>query len=171
MITNPQLPPLSGYIEVESFYGRAYRSVDTGILYYPNMEPITPDDPDVLSFQKSERIQQSKADLSGYLSSSPLLWTDGDYYAITAEKQAQLTSKLMAATMARQLGQPYTLTWNSSGEVCKAWTVEELSALAFAIDKRVTALVTYQQTQEVAMREAATKAELDAIVVNYDTVQ
>ena len=73
--------------------------------------------------------------------------------------------------MARQLGQPYTLTWNSSGEVCKAWTVEELSALAFAIDKRVTALVTYQQTQEVAMREAATKAELDAIVVNYDTVQ
>ena len=49
--------------------------------------------------------------------------------------------------------------------------MEELSALAFAIDKRVTALVTYQQTQEVAMREAATKAELDAIVVNYDTVQ
>ena len=119
---------------------------------------------------KDQKIQQSKITLSSYLESHPIPWTDGEYYSITAEKQAQLTSKLMAATMARQLGQPYTLTWNSSGEVCKAWTVEELSALAFAIDARVTALVTYQQTQEVAIRNAATQEDLDAIVVDYDTV-
>ena len=89
---------------------------------------------------------------------------------ITAEKQQQLTSKLMAASMAQQTSTPYTLTWNSTGEVCKAWTLEELSALAFAIDARVTALVTYQQTQEVAMRDAENMEALEAIVVDYDSV-
>ena len=134
-------------------------------------EPEPEPEPDELFAQEKEtRIQQSKTDLAAYLEANPLLWTDGEYYSITAERQAQLTSKIMAATMAQNLSQPYTLTWNSTGEVCKAWTLQDLSALAFAIDARVTALVTYQQTQEVAMRNAATQEELDAIVVDYDTV-
>lgn len=120
---------------------------------------------------KTARIEQSKTDLASYLATHPLLWTDGQYYSITAEKQAQLTSKIMAATMASQTSTPYTLTWNSTGETCTEWTLSDLSALAFAIDARVTALVSYQQTQEVAMRNAATQDELDAIVVDYDTVQ
>ena len=127
-------------------------------------------EPDYLSENKAARIAQSKADLASYLESHPMPWTDGEYYSITAEKQAQLTSKIMAATMAQTLSADYHLTWNSTGEVCKEWTLADLSALAFAIDARVTALVTYQQTQEVAMRNAATQEELDAIVVDYDTV-
>lgn len=116
------------------------------------------------------RIAQSKADLATYLETHPISWTDGENYSITAEKQAQLTSKIMAATMAQTLSQPYTLTWNSTGQVCREWTLQDLSALAFAIDARVTALVSYQQTQEVAMRSAATREELDAIVVDYESV-
>ena len=116
------------------------------------------------------RIAQSKADLATYLETHPITWTDGEQYSITAEKQAQLTSKLMAATMAQTLSQPYTLTWNSTGQVCREWTLQDLSALAFAIDARVTALVSYQQTQEVAMRNAASREDLDAIVVDYDAV-
>ena len=54
--------------------------------------------------------------------------------------------------------------------MCREWTLQDLSALAFAIDARVTALVSYQQTQEVAMRNAASREELDAIVVDYDSV-
>lgn len=126
---------------------------------------------DELEIAKTERIKQSKDDLASYLESHPLQWTDGEYYSITQEKQNQLTSKIMAATMAQTLSADYTLTWNSTGEVCKEWTLSDLSALAFAIDKRVTALVTYQQTQEVAMRNAITQEELNAIVVNYDSVQ
>lgn len=118
----------------------------------------------------AERITQSKEDLATYLETHPISWADGEQYSITAEKQAQLTSKIMAATMAQTLSQPYTLTWNSTGQVCREWTLPDLSALAFAIDARVTALVTYQQTQEVAMRNAATREELDAIVVDYDSV-
>jgi len=127
-------------------------------------------EPDYLAEAKAARIAQSKADLAAYLESHPLQWTDGEYYAITAEKQAQLTSKIMAATMAQTLSADYHLTWNSTGEVCREWTLHDLSALAFAIDARVTALVTYQQTQEVAMRNAVTQDDLDAIVVDYDTV-
>lgn len=121
--------------------------------------------------EKEQRIAQSKADLAAYLEAHPLAWTDGETYSITAEKQAQLTGKIMAATMAQTMDADYTLTWNSTGEVCKEWTLQDLSALAFAIDARVTALVSYQQKQEVAMRNAVTMDELNAVVVDYDTVQ
>ena len=123
-----------------------------------------------LSGAIESRIAQSKEDLAAYLESHPITWTDGEQYSITAEKQAQLTSKIMAATMAQTLSQPYTLTWNSTGQVCREWTLQDLSALEFAIDARVTALVSYQQAQEVAMRNAASREELDAIVVDYDSV-
>ena len=133
--------------------------------YEDAMEAANP-----LSGAIEARIVQSKADLATYLETHPITWTDREQYSITAEKQAQLTSKIMAATMAQTLSQPYTLTWNSTGQVCREWTLQDLSALAFAIESRVTALVSYQQTQEVAMRSAATREELDAIVVNYDSV-
>ena len=62
------------------------------------------------------------------------------------------------------------MTWNSTGEVCKAWTLEELSALAFAIDARVTALVTYQQEKEIEINNAESEEALNSIVVDYSTV-
>ena len=110
---------------------------------------------------KAQRIQQSKDDLDTYLEGHP----------ITREKQQQLTSKILSATLAAQTSMPYTLTWNATGEECTTWTLENLAALAFAIDARVTALVSYQQAQEVAMREAATLEDLAAIEVDYDTVE
>ena len=54
--------------------------------------------------------------------------------------------------------------------MCKEWTLEALGQLAFAIDARVTALVAYQQTQEVAMRDAESLEALAAIEVDYDAV-
>lgn len=149
----------------ETAYEGAVKDAYNGEVTIEDVEDTRP-----LHEIKSERIEQSKSDLAFYLKSHPLQWTDGEYYSITAEKQQQLTSKLMAATMAQSLSEDYNLTWNSTGEVCKEWTLQDLSALAFAIDSRVTALVSYQQTQEVAMRNAATQEELDAIVVDYDTV-
>lgn len=119
---------------------------------------------------KEGKILQSKTDLQTYLANHPLQWTDGKYYTITADKQQQLTSKLVSATFAAQAGQPYNLTWNDTEQVCVPWTVENLTALAFAIDARVTALVTYQQHKEVEMRNAETLKELNAITVNYDEV-
>ena len=123
-----------------------------------------------LPARKLERIAESKQQLADYLLAHPLQWTDGQYYAITAEKQQQLTGKIMSATLAAQTGTPYSLTWNATGQECQAWTLENLTALAFAIDARVTSLVSYQQAQEVAMREASTLEALEAIPVDYDSV-
>lgn len=167
---------LDGWIEVPSNLesrvwetaGYCDLTIKDGIL--TAIIPIERPAPDIEPI-KQQKIAQSKTDLASYLESNPLQWTDGEYYSITAEKQAQLTSKIMAATMAQTMSQPYTLTWNSTGEVCKEWELSELSALAFAIDARVTALVSYQQTQEVAMRNAQTLEELEAIVVDYDSVE
>ena len=123
-----------------------------------------------LPARKVERIAESKAQLADYLLAHPLQWTDGQRYAITAEKQQQLTGKIMSATLAAQTGTPYALTWNATGQECQDWTLENLTALAFAIDARVTGLVSYQQAQEVAMQAAATLEELEAIPVDYDSV-
>lgn len=125
---------------------------------------------DFLPDRKAEKIKQSKVDLAIYLEKNPIQWTDGNYYSITQEKQNQLTSKILSATLAQSLSQEYNLTWNSTGEVCKSWTLEELSALAFAIDERVTKLVTYQQEKEVEINNCQTEEELNNIIIDYDSV-
>lgn len=156
----PDTYPFVG-VEAEEMGGvMTVTALTPGTMPEPDLEPI-----------KVARIARSKVDLASYLETHPIQWTDGEYYSITSEKQQQLTSKIMAATMAQTFSQPYTLTWNSTGDVCREWTLQDLSALAFAIDARVTALVSYQQTQEVAMRDAATLEALDAIVVDYDSVE
>jgi len=136
----------------------------------PNLPAFEAWQAEQLAARKAERITESKARLSDYLLCHPMQWTDGQRYAITAEKQQQLTSKIMSATLAAQTSTPYSLTWNATGEECQAWTLENLTALAFAIDARVTSLVSYQQAQEVAMREASTLEALEAIPVDYDSV-
>ena len=138
--------------------------------YQPNTEAWEAFQQRALPGLKADRIAQSKQALTDYLLTHPMQWTDGAYYAITAEKQQQLTSKIMSATLAAQTSTPYSLTWNATGEECQAWTLENLTALAFAIDARVTSLVSYQQAQEVAMREASTMEALEAIPVDYDSV-
>lgn len=126
--------------------------------------------PNPLDSLKEQKITQSKTDLQTYLANHPLQWTDGKYYTITAEKQQQLTSKLLSATFAQQTGTPYDLKWNDTEQVCEPWTLENLTNLAFAIDARVTALVTYQQEKERLIRDAETLETLESIVVNYDEV-
>lgn len=124
-----------------------------------------------LDVYKQQAIDSSKLMLEEYLSTHPITWTDGRQYSITRDKQQQLTSKILSATISQQTSTPYTLTWNSTGAECTTWELSDLMALAFAIDARVTALVSYQQAQEIAINAAQTQEELDAIVVDYDTVE
>lgn len=123
-----------------------------------------------LDVEKARRIQQSNDDLKDYLLAHPLEW-NGEYYAITQEKQNQLTSKINVAQAKAQLGVPYELKWNTTGEVCVEWELADLLALAFAIDERVSKLVEYQQRQEKKIKNAQTMEELNAIEMDYDTVQ
>lgn len=120
---------------------------------------------------KLEKISLSKSNLESYLQSHPIQWTDGKFYSITREKQQQLTSKLFAASAAKQAGTEYELKWNSTGEECVEWTLEELFKLAFYIDSRVTALVSYQQALEKQINACQTEEEIEAIVIDYDSVK
>ena len=156
----------------QQYNGFVVLTVVRGVVssYQPNTEAWEAFQQRALPGLKADRIAQSKQALTDYLLTHPMQWTDGAYYAITAEKQQQLTSKILSATMAAQTKTAYTLTWNSTGEVCKPWTLQDLSALAFAIDARVTSLVSYQQEKEVEIRNAASMEALEAITVDYDSV-
>lgn len=180
--------PPSGYAAVapecdtsamQTHKGHVDLTIDGGVVtaitgndeaYQAYLTSVAPDPEVELAEAKATRIQKSKDDLESYLEAHPITWTDGNQYSITREKQQQLTSKILNATLAHQTSTPYELTWNATGAECTPWTLEELAALAFAIDGRVTSLVSYQQAKEVSMRDASTLDALDAIVVDYDSV-
>lgn len=147
------------------------------LSYYVQKEWIAQEDMESylntnsLDVIKKIKIAESKYNLDKYLKSHPLQWTDNKYYTITFDKTQQLTSKLLSATFAKQINQPYDLKWNDTEQVCEPWTLENLTALAFAIDTRVTALVTYQQEKERQIRDAETLEEINSIIIDYDEVK
>lgn len=152
-----------------------YYLVLTNVKDNPNIYVPTPEEREEerlaeLARLKSEKIEKSKVDLAIFLEKNPLLWSDGEYYSVTATKQAQLTSNLALYNIAQAAGEPYELKWNSTGDVCKDWTIEDLSALALAIGNYVQPLVSYQQTKEVEVDEATTAEEVNAITIDYSTV-
>lgn len=119
---------------------------------------------------KNNKISESKTALSAYLASHPLQWSDGKYYSVTSEKQALLTSNLALYQISASAGQPFKLTWNSTGDECVEWAYEELAALALAIGTYVKPFVSRQQELELAIKSCTTMEELDAIEINYDPV-
>lgn len=119
---------------------------------------------------KNNKISESKTALSAYLASHPLQWSDGKYYSVTSENQALLTSNLALYQISASAGQPFKLTWNSTGDECVEWTYEELAALALAIGTYVKPFVSRQQELEIAIKACTTMEELNAIEINYDSV-
>lgn len=123
---------------------------------------------------KPSLITKSKSDLQDYLINNPLYscvkHLEGRYYTVTQEKQQQLTSKIMMYTMYAQSGQEYQLTWNDTGSECEPWTFDELSQLATEMDNYITPLVSAQQRYEAQINKAETKAEMDAVTLDYSAV-
>ena len=116
---------------------------------------------------KLEKILQTKEDLATYLFNNPIFSTchyaDGAYYAVTAEKQAQLTQLLTSYILDSQLGVINELHWNSTGNMCEVYTFEELTQLRREMFNFVLPLVSLQQYIEVQVRNAETVAEIENI--------
>lgn len=129
---------------------------------------IVPSEEDTIGLYKEAKISESKKVLSEYLSEHPLQWSDGKYYSVTTEKQSLLTSNLALYQISASAGQPFKLTWNSTGDECTEWTYEELAALALAIGAYVKPFVAHQQELEIEIKECKTQEELDAIEITYD---
>ena len=126
-----------------------------------------------LEIYKEEKIAESKRMLEEYLSTHPLLSTvkyfDGRYYSVTAEKQRQLTSKMAMYSIYSEQSLPYNLLkWNDTGNVCEAWTIEELTQHSMEIDAYVTPLVSIQQQYEVRVKEAENIKDIDKIMLKYE---
>ena len=96
-----------------------------------------------------------------------MTWVDGNTYSVTSEKQSLLTSNLALYQIALAAGQPFKLTWNTTGEECKEWTYENLAVLALAIGTYVKPFVSQQQEIEVAIRKCTTDKEIDDVVIKY----
>lgn len=116
---------------------------------------------------RERRITDSKTDLATWLTENPLTWTDGKKYAVTSEKQAQLTSALAVQQVAQSAGVERELRWNSTGDECTVWRYADLCALALAIAAYVEPRVSIQQAAEVNLRNAATAEEVLAVAWNY----
>lgn len=116
---------------------------------------------------RERRIADSKTDLAAWLSENPLAWTDGKKYAVTSEKQAQLTSALAVQQVALTAGVERELRWNSTGDECTVWQYNDLCALALGIAAYVEPRVSIQQAAEVDLRKAKTAEEVLAVAWNY----
>ena len=156
------------YSKIEDF-----TEVDDATYEPPEEKPSETEDP--LATLKKNQVALSKKNLAKYLEEHPLLSTckyeEGRYYNVTAEKQQQLTSKVLMATMYVQIGMPYNLTWNDTGDVCESWELSQLQRLSMEIDAYVTPLVSLQQTMEVTINECATQEEVLAVNVKYTDEQ
>lgn len=125
-----------------------------------------------LDVLKNSLIIQSKKNLEKYLQEHTVYSKcHGDIekqYSITAEKQQHLTSMILKAQGAAQIGLEYQPSWNAAGEErTNDWTISELQQLAIEIEAVVRPLVTAQQKAEVAIKKASTIEELEGIYISF----
>lgn len=117
---------------------------------------------------KEEKIVLSKLMLSEWLANNPMLYSDGNYYSVTEEKQSLLNSNLASYERATAAGIPYPLKWNSTGAECTEWGYTDLIALSLSIAAYVAPKVSAQQAVEVQIRACETKEEVDGVVISYE---
>ena len=117
---------------------------------------------------KEEKIVLSKLMLSEWLANNPMLYSDGNYYSVTEEKQSLLNSNLASYERATAAGIPYSLKWNSTGAECTEWEYTDLIALSLSIAAYVAPKVSTQQAVEVQIRACETKEEVDSVVISYE---
>ena len=150
--------------------------VTKGLISSTDFQEITGNEPTIdaekqFENAKNSKVNESKAALSTYLATHPMLWSDGKYYSVTSEKQSLLTSNLALYQLAAASGQPFTLKWNTTGDECTEWKYEELAALALAIGAYVQPFVSYQQEVELKIKACTSMDELNLIEINYDSVK
>ena len=117
---------------------------------------------------KADMIQRSKELLAEWLSRNPMLYTDGNYYSVTEEKQSLLNSNLASYERAKAAGIDYPLKWNSTGAECTEWEYSELLILSLSIAAYVAPKVATQQAIELEIKAAETMEQLDKVVIDYE---
>ena len=141
-----------------------YAVVDNTIIEKPDDSIVL----DNIEDFKNYKIQQSKIILSEWLEDNPMLYTDGKYYSVTAEKQSLLNGNLASYERAKAINVEYPLKWNSTGSECTPWDYTDLLALSLTIAGYVAPKVSKQQEIELQIKACTTVEEVNEIVINYD---
>lgn len=141
------------------------------------LEPITDYKVLPLDDAKAYRVKESSQLLEDFLAANPIKSavhkkTSYGYYSITKEKQQLLQAMILLTTMYRTAGFEYQPSWNEAGEKCDyTWTLEELQQLSMEMELRIRPLVSYQQTIEKTIKETKSMEELEAIEIDYSSVE
>lgn len=117
---------------------------------------------------KVDKIENSKTLLAEWLENNPMLYTDGKYYSVTAEKQSLLNGNLASYERAKAVGIEYGLKWNSTGSECESWDYTDLLTLSLTIAGYVAPKVSKQQEIELQIKDCTTVDEVNEIEINYD---
>ena len=141
-----------------------YAVIDNTIIEKPDDSIVLNDIEDFRNY----KIQQSKTILAEWLENNPMLYTDGKYYSVTAEKQSLLNGNLASYERAKTAGIDYPLKWNSTGAECELWDYTDLVALSLSIAGYVAPKVSMQQAYELQIKACKTIEEINEIVINYD---
>lgn len=144
-------------------------NADTGEFSAPEVVPISPM-PEDIEGAKAYKIAESKEKLAEWLENNPMLYTDGKYYSVTAEKQSLLNGNLSSYERAQGSSPSvkYPLRWNATGEECTEWEYEDLVGLSLAIAAYVAPKVAEQQAIEIAINACSTIEELNGVVISYE---
>lgn len=122
---------------------------------------------DLLGYKK-EKIKESKELLADYLQNHPVVSTCHSNkeasYSITEEKQSLMVRALLVYQSKLEAGLEAELRWNSTGNECEVWTIDEFKQLMLEIDTTVTPLVSAQQKYEIDVMACSIKEEIDKIV-------
>ncbi|OUP50472.1 hypothetical protein B5F17_13945 [Butyricicoccus pullicaecorum] len=130
----------------------------------PEPEPV-----DLAAVQQA-RQTENKAALAAWLAAHPLQWTDGKTYGVTEEDQKEMALNLMQYQVAVQAGQPKVLEWHSQKQGCRAFELEEFTALSLAIADYVYPYLRYQESIKEDIYEAQTAEEVANVKIDYASV-
>jgi len=140
-----------------------------GFITVEQYVELIKDETKALEGVKTAQILKSKALLESFLANNPYVdATNNKTYSVTFEKQSLLANAIATYQLSVAAGVPKTLKWNTTGDECVEFTFEEITALALSIAAYVEPMVSYQQSKEVAIRNATTIEEALGITVDYN---
>ena len=122
---------------------------------------------------KKEKISKSKEILADYLLKHPIKSSchknKEALYSITEEKQSLMVRALLMYQSKIDAGIDAELRWNSTGNECEVWSIDEFKQLMLEIDAVVNPLVSTQQKYEKDIMNCTSKDEVDSIILVYGT--
>lgn len=115
-----------------------------------------------LESYKAAKIAESKGLLESFLFNNPILYSDGNYYSVTQEKQLLLTSELLKCQ-----NPDYIPHWNATGSTNVEWDYNDLLNLSIEISCYVTPFVEKQRMYEIEINNCETIEAVQSITISY----